>query len=506
MNAEHLIEVVESIGRPRVLVAGDLLLDRYIWGDVERISPEAPIPVVRAVREDARVGGAGNAAANLAVLGAEVVAWGVVGEDDAGALVLRFLREAGVNVEGVGRDPDRPTSVKTRVMGLAQRVHPQQLLRIDREHTQAIGEALARAAVAFFTREVPACDVVVVSDYAKGALPKPVLAALLTAARGAGVRTVVDPGRGRPLADYRGASILKPNRYEAAEATGLPLVTEADLGRAARRMIDELDLEAAVITLEKEGMFVARRGGESMRVPTRPRAVYDVTGAGDMVTAALAWALGGGAALDDAIDLANVTGGLEVERLGVVPVARNELLTELLRQRADVGDKLKTLPELLVALDRPRRSGLKIVWTNGCFDLLHSGHIEYLRFAKRQGDVLVVGLNSDASVRRLKGPPRPIQPEAERARVLSALTSVDYVVIFDDDTPLDLITQVRPDVLVKGEDWREKGVVGREEVEAYGGRVVLAPLLQGFSTTGTVEQILQIYGRLNAGTGDEGTG
>jgi len=497
MTVDELIGVVERLRVPRVLVLGDLILDRYVWGDVERISPEAPIPVVRAERSDARIGGAGNAATNLRALGAEVVVWGVVGDDDDGAEALNYLREAGIDAAGVLRDPQRRTTVKTRVMGLAQRVHPQQLLRIDWEDTHPIDQAQCQSAATFLAEQVPACHAVVVSDYGKGSLPAGVLSPAFEAARRAGVRVLIDPARGRPLSDYRGASILKPNRIEAAEATGIALDDTQGLHRAAQRMLRDLDLEAVIITLEKEGMFLARRGEEPRLVPTQPRAVYDVTGAGDMVTATLTWALAGGADLEQAVELANVTGGLEVERVGVTPISRRELLTELMRRQAATGGKIKTLPELLAVLERARRSGQRIVWTNGCFDLLHAGHIEYLRFAKRQGDVLVVGINSDASVRRLKGPNRPIRPDSERARVLSALGAVDFVVIFEDDTPLEYIRRVRPDILVKGEDWRDKGVVGQELVESYGGKVVLAPLLEGISTTGTVEQILKVYGQDN---------
>jgi D-beta-D-heptose 7-phosphate kinase/D-beta-D-heptose 1-phosphate adenosyltransferase len=491
MNVEALIQFVERVGTPRALLIGDLILDRYLWGEVDRISPEAPIPVVRALREEARVGGAGNAAADLRALGADVVAWGVVGDDADGRLVLDSLRAAGVDAAGVLRDGSRRTTVKTRVMGLAQRVHPQQLLRIDWEDTGAIDRLLADRAIATITAEVPRCQAVVVSDYGKGTLPTAVLAATFEAARQAGVPTVVDPARGRPLEDYRGASILKPNRYEAAAAVGLPLPDEAALRRAGTQMLRLLDLDAAVITLEREGMFVVRREGEPMLVPTRPRAVYDVTGAGDMVTATLAWALAGGASLDLAVDLANVTGGMEVERLGVVPIARAEVLNELRRQQYAAADKVKSLPELLEDLARRRRAGQRIVWTNGCFDIIHSGHMEYLAFAKRQGDVLVVGLNSDASVRRLKGPARPINSVHERTRVLAGLSAVDYVVVFDDDTPIEQIRQVRPHVLVKGEDWRDKGVVGQEFVESCGGQVVLAPLVKGVSTTATIERAIQ---------------
>jgi len=502
MNESELIRVVEQAGTPRILVLGDLLLDRYVWGHVERISPEAPIPVVRAVRENARVGGAGNAAANLTALGAEVLVWGVVGDDRDGELVTRFLADAGIDVTGIARDPDRPTTVKTRVMGLTQLRHPQQLVRIDREDTNPIGDALTAAAAAFVEQHAAQADFIVVSDYAKGTLPPSALAAVFETARKAGARTLVDPGRGRPIADYRGAAILKPNRFEAALETGMTLGSDADVLVAADRLVREIDLDAAIITLDKEGMVLAESGAEPRLIPTRPRTVYDGTGAGDMVTAAVAWALAGGATCEQAIELANVAAGLEVERLGVVPIARDEVLTELFREQSAAAEKLRSLPELLTALEPRRRAGQRIVWTNGCFDIIHSGHVEYLRFAKRQGDVLVVGLNSDDSVRRNKGPKRPIRTETERARVLSGFESVDFIVIFDDDTPLEYIKQAHPDVLVKGEDWRDKGVVGREEVEAYGGAVVLAPILEGHSTTGTVERILDAYGVNGTGGGE----
>jgi D-beta-D-heptose 7-phosphate kinase/D-beta-D-heptose 1-phosphate adenosyltransferase len=303
------------------------------------------------------------------------------------------------------------------------------------------------------------------------------------------VPVLIDPIKGRDYAKYCGATLLTPNRMETELASGVRLTGPDAVRRAARRLVETLKLDSLVITLDKDGAYLATRGKAGEMVPTRPRPVYDVAGAGDMVISVLAVAVAAGAPLLDAVRLANVAGGLEVMKFGVQTVSREEIISELLSEARRSGDKVRTLDNLLVDLQRHRSLGEKIVWTNGCFDVVHAGHIEFLEFSGRQGDVLVVGLNSDASVRRNKGPERPICSQDNRARVLGALEAVDYIVIFDDPTPQRLIEAARPDVLVKGEDWKFKGVVGREFVESYGGRVVLAPLVKGLSTTAIVQKI-----------------
>jgi len=482
---ERLRQVLDGLDRPRILVLGDLMMDHYVHGDAERISPEAPIQVLRVAAEDERLGGAGAVAGNLVALGARVDLVGVVGRDAAGEALLALLKEIGVGVGGIRRLPRRPTTIKTRFVGRAQHRIPQQVLRVDREDTRPVDRrteaALAKAAEARLAR----ADVLVVSDYAKGVVTPRLCQAAIRAARRRRRPVLVDPIRSDDYSHYRGATVLTPNRMETEMATGRRITDEAALRDITRELVHRLNVDALAVTLDREGAYLVRRGRPGVRVPTRPRNVFDNAGAGDMFISALSIAVASGAPLEDAVALANVAGGLEVEKFGVQTVSREEIATDLMA----TGGKLRRLAELRTDLQRDRRNGLKIVFTNGCFDLLHHGHVEYLEFARSQGDRLVVGLNGDASVRRLKGPARPLVPQDRRARVLAGLTAVDYVVVFDEDTPAKLIRAVRPDVLVKGEDWRTGGVVGTEFVESYGGRVVLAPLVDQASTSGLIREI-----------------
>jgi D-beta-D-heptose 7-phosphate kinase/D-beta-D-heptose 1-phosphate adenosyltransferase len=484
-----LVRLMERLGRPRIGVLGDLMLDRYVFGDAERISPEAPIQILRAAHEETRLGGAGSVVNNLLALGADVSVFGVLGADAAGDQYLDDLKAAGARTAGVVRLTGRPTTIKTRFVGRAQHRHLQQVLRVDWEDTSSLpatAEHRLLAKVAAFMRTA---DALVLSDYNKGVLGPRLTPQVIRLARRRRLPVLVDPIKDRNYAKYRGATLLTPNRMETELATGIRLTGPDAIRRAARRLVDDLRLAAAVITLDKDGALLAMRGKPGQMIPTRPRLVYDVAGAGDMVIAVLALAVASGAALPDAVRLANVAGGLEVEKFGVQTVTRDEIIADLLSEARRTGDKVRSRANLLVDLQRHRARGETVVFTNGCFDVLHAGHVEFLEFAGRHGDVLVVGLNSDRSVRRNKGPGRPICGEIQRARVLAALEAVDYIVLFDEPTPGPLIGTVRPDVLVKGEDWRQKGVVGREFVEAHGGRVVLAPLVKGLSTTALVERI-----------------
>jgi len=485
----QLISLVERLGRPRLCVVGDLMVDRYVFGDAERISPEAPIQILKAASEEVRLGGAGSVVNNLLALGARVSAFGVVGPDDHGKWVVDNLRASGARTAGVLTTRDRPTTTKTRFVGRAQHRHPQQVLRVDMEETHPVPRSIEDRLLARLGPVVKAADALVLSDYNKGVLTPRLTQALIRLARAGRVPVLIDPIKSPDYSKYRGATLLTPNRMETELASGIRLTGPGAIRRAARSLVDRLALDALVITLDREGAYLAERGKAGEMVPTRPRLVYDVTGAGDMVIAVVALAMAAGATLLDAVRLANVAGGLEVEKFGVQTVSRDEITADLLDEARRSGDKLRSLDNLLADLARHRARGETIAFTNGCFDVVHAGHIDYLEFAARQGDLLVVGLNSDRSIRALKGPDRPICTEADRARVLAALQAVDYVVIFDDDTPLRLIQAVRPHALIKGEDWRDKGVVGREFVESYGGRVVLAPLVKGLSTTAVVDRI-----------------
>jgi D-beta-D-heptose 7-phosphate kinase/D-beta-D-heptose 1-phosphate adenosyltransferase len=491
-----LVELVQRLGHPRVLVVGDVMLDRYVWGNAERISQEAPVVLLRADRREERLGGASSVATLLQALGARTSLVGIVGSDADGLQVRQILSRLGIDAEGVVTDPQRPTTVKERYIGRAQARHPQQMIRVDYEDREPVSGAVERDLVAVLAEKVRDADIVLVSDYDKGVCTPGLLAGATARAARRGVRVIADPTRGGDYAKYRGCSAITPNRLEAGLATGRTIATTDEALRSAAELRDRLGLEAGIVTLDKDGMALAHADGRSLVFPTRPRQVYDITGAGDMVMAALGLALAAGADYDAAVRLANVAGGLEVERIGVATVTRDEILADLLHapfRAAGPGvpaaGKVLWLPELLPELDRRRQAGGRVAFTNGCFDVLHAGHVQYLHEARRQADCLVVGLNSDGSVRQLKGPARPLNTAEARATVLAGLQDVDYVTIFADPTPLALIEAIRPDVLVKGSDYHKSEVVGAEFVESHGGRVHLAELRPGFSTSGLIDRM-----------------
>jgi D-beta-D-heptose 7-phosphate kinase/D-beta-D-heptose 1-phosphate adenosyltransferase len=409
--------------------------------------------------------------------------------------VRQILNDLGIDAEGVLADTARPTTVKERYIGRAQARHPQQMIRVDYEEREPVSATIERQLAAVLGAKLRDADLVLVSDYDKGVCTPAFLAAVIAAARAKGIRVIADPTRGGDYAKYRGCSSMTPNRLEAGLAIGRTIATNDQALTAAAELRDRFDLEAGIVTLDKDGMALAHRDGRAALFPTRPRQVYDITGAGDMVMATLGLALAAGADYEPAIRLANVAGGLEVEKIGVATVTRDEILADLLHapfraaERLPGANKVVGLPQLLTELDQRRKAGERICFTNGCFDVLHAGHVQYLAEARRQGDCLVVGLNSDSSVRQLKGPTRPLNPVEARALVLAGLQDVDFVSIFADATPLSLITAVRPDVLVKGADYRKTEVVGATVVEQYGGRIHLAELRDGFSTTSLIERM-----------------
>jgi D-beta-D-heptose 7-phosphate kinase/D-beta-D-heptose 1-phosphate adenosyltransferase len=487
MSAD-LIELVQNLGQPRVLVIGDLMLDRYVWGNAERISQEAPVILLHADRREERLGGASSVATLLRALGARVSLAGVLGADHDGARIRQMLIDLGVDHEGVITDAERPSTVKERYIGRAQHRHPQQMIRVDYEARTPLAADLQKLLLTAIHQQLRRSDIVLISDYDKGVCTPGLLTGTIAAAQARGVRVLADPIRGKDYRKYHGCSAITPNRLEAGLATGRVLGTPAEALVAGAEVREQLDLEAAIVTLDKEGMALVHRDGRSQVFPTRPRQVYDITGAGDMVLAVLGMALAAGVDYDPAIRLANIAGGLEVEKIGVATVTRDEILRDLLRGGPATGpspgaEKILGCEVLCRELDSRRRLGQRVAFTNGCFDVLHAGHVQYLQEARAQADLLVVGLNSDASVRALKGDGRPVNPLEARALVLAGLHAVDYVTVFDEATPLELIQQLRPDVLVKGADYRKDEVVGSQFVESYGGRVYLARLREGYSTT-----------------------
>lgn len=486
----ELLAVLDCFAGRRVLLVGDFMLDRYIFGDAERISPEAPVPILRVVERQDRVGGAGSVALNVAALGARVACFGVLGRDPFGERVASLLADAGADVSGLLRVEDRPTITKTRLVGLAEHRHRQQILRVDDELAQPLAASDHGRIADAIERAIAAADVICLEDYAKGVLSLELCGRVITAARRAGKPVLVDPPRQRAWEKYRGATLLTPNRAELEIGCGRAL-RDHELESAARGLIDANDFAALVVTLGRDGALLVRRDGPTTRFPTRPRSVYDNTGAGDAVLAMMAVALAAGAALEEAVPLANIAGGLEVGKFGCVPITRDEVLAELhAGHDATTRAKIRGALDLVAELTARRQHGEKVVFTNGCFDILHPGHVELLEKSKSLGSVLVVGLNSDASVRALgKGDDRPIRRQADRARLLAALAAVDYVVLFDEPDPGKLIEQVMPDVLVKGADWAGKTVVGQKFVESRGGRVELVRLVEGYSTTGELQRI-----------------
>ena len=488
-DSSHLRQAIDALQRPTVAVVGDFMLDRYLWGKVDRISPEAPIPVLAVTRQDVRIGNAGAVLSNLATFGAECIAVGLLGDDEPGRTFRGILAELGISDELVLTDRRRATSLKTRLIARTQ-----QLLRVDEEEISPLAADVQEKLAQLVSAAVGRADIVLVSDVGKGVICPLVIETVLDVARKRGIMVLVDPSREQDYAIYRGATLLTPNRTEAGLATGVAVEGTEDFEPAARLLISKVNLDAVIITLDKHGLYLARRRGPSRLIPTFPRAVFDVTGAGDMILSTLGLALASHLDLETSAELANLAAGIEIEKLGATPVTINEMRQACAEAPHLVNAKIVSQDELDQRLVQHRQRGEKIVFTNGCFDLLHVGHVDYLSFSRRQGDVLVVGLNSDESVRALKGPDRPVQTQTERARIIAALADVRYVTIFDELTPERIIKRVRPDVLIKGEDWRDRGVVGREFVESYGGSVVLCPLVQGASSSSLVDRIRETAG------------
>ena len=467
-----------------VLVLGDIMLDRYVLGEVHRISPEAPIPVLRAERRRSVLGGAGNVAQNIAALGARAVLIGLVGADPAGDEVGQILLgSAGVTARLV-LATDRPTTVKTRFMSGSH-----QLLRLDEEETRPASAATERQVLIAFTDAVEHADAVVISDYAKGLLTDTVLAQAIGLARGGGLAVIVDPKR-TDLSAYAHAGVLTPNAGELARATGLTVTSDDEAAEAGARAAEQAAADAVLVTRSEKGMTLARPHRPALHLPTRTREVADVSGAGDTVSATLGIMLACGASLADAAMMANIAAGISVSKPGTATVSHAELADAVhQRELAAIDGKIADLETALARIGAWRRHGLRIGFTNGCFDLIHPGHVRLLARARTACDRLVVALNSDASVRRLKGPTRPVQSETARTTVMASIASADLVLLFEEDTPERLIRAIQPDLLFKGADYRVDQVVGADIVQSRGGRVVLIDLEQGHSTTETIRRI-----------------
>lgn len=474
--------MLDELHSGRVVVIGDLMVDRYITGSVSRISPEAPVPVLLHGNVRIVAGGAANVAANVAGLGADVTLVGYVGADiEAGELRSALAAYPRVDLGKLVVDATRPTVTKTRVMSGRQ-----QIVRIDAENPAAPGAEAEAALITAGKQAIAEADVVVLSDYAKGVLSDAVIAALIAEANARAIPVIVDPKR-RTFEVYRGATLVTPNRKELFEATGIAGNDDDETVRAAAEASRQFGGDVLVTRAEK-GMTLWRQNGEITHVAAEAREVFDVSGAGDTVVAALAVALANRQSLETSIVIANTAAAIAVSKLGTAVVTRAELVAAL-DQASHAEDRAGVLvsrEEAARIVARWQARGSRVVFTNGCFDLLHPGHIALIEAAAREGDRLVVALNTDASVQRLKGPTRPLQDEQARARVMGALRAVDLVILFDEDTPLEAIQSLKPDVLVKGADYREDQVVGADFVKANGGRLVLANIVPGRSTSALV--------------------
>jgi D-beta-D-heptose 7-phosphate kinase/D-beta-D-heptose 1-phosphate adenosyltransferase len=479
----RLLALIESgFAEFRILVIGDVMLDRSIWGHVDRISPEAPVPVLRTVRTNSAPGGAANVAMNLVGLGVAVTQAGFWGDDNEMRELSASLAAAGVNTSGMIVS-GHPTISKTRIVS-----RNQQLLRLDVEtsapHAEAENQALLERSLAL----VGEADAVVLSDYAKGALTASLCQAVIASARKRKIPVLVDP-KDRDFGKYAGATTICPNLHELGLVTGIAATNVAELLTAAQRLVGQLGIDYMTVTMSEKGIRLLY-SDSFFHSPTRAREVFDVTGAGDTVIATLAASLAASLDPETGVNLANIAAGIVVGKTGTAPISRNELVAEFTASTQMKGpDKILDLDHLLVRLAEWRANGDRIVFTNGCFDILHVGHITLLEQCREFGDKVVIGVNSDASVKGLKGPTRPVVGERDRARVLAALGSTDAVIIFDEPTPAELIRQVRPDVLVKGGDYSAATIVGADDVTTWGGRVEIVPTVIGVSTTNTIRKM-----------------
>ncbi|RKX23817.1 MAG: bifunctional heptose 7-phosphate kinase/heptose 1-phosphate adenyltransferase [Candidatus Zixiibacteriota bacterium] len=482
-DIEHLLCVLPKL---KFLVIGDLILDKYIWGAAERISPEAPIPIVKVDREETRLGGAGNVVNNLISLGCHVQIASVVGSDEAGTELKQLLQRQGVATAGIQRDSKRTTTCKTRIIA-----GHQQLVRLDHEDCILVDSFQEDQLLEFVDKVLGDVDVVLVSDYLKGVLSDRTLGEIIRISKKHSRPVVVDP-KGKDFSRYKGVTLLTPNQREAEWATGGEILNHDSLLVIGESLYHDLELGALLITRGSRGMSLFTED-QPTHLATEAREVYDVSGAGDTVLSLCAVGLAGGLPLTDSAELANLAAGIVVGKVGTATVSPAELLTAALAKDQDLGRKILSKDRLAMVLEGYHQAGKEIIFTNGCFDLLHAGHVQYLQKARKLGDLLVLGLNSDESIRRLKGEKRPLLHQTERAQILAALDCVDYITIFEEDTPLELIRLIKPAVLAKGGDYVADEVVGREFVTSYGGRLVLLQFEDGKSTTNIIDEVLTRY-------------
>lgn len=464
--------------KPNILVVGDLMIDHYLWGSCERISPEAPVQVVDIAKETTVLGGAGNVINNLNALGANVSVSSVIGNDDNGKELIEMLNAIGVDSKNIITQDGRKTSKKSRVIAVSQ-----QILRYDKESKNSIAKESVSKILESLSATINSFDMVILSDYGKGVLTDELCQGIISLSNNNNIKVLVDP-KGSDFSKYRGAYLLTPNKKEAILATGIDINDAQSLEKALLQLKDECDLDISLITLSEDG--IATYDKEVEVFPTVAKEVFDVTGAGDTVIASIAFALSAGKNIQDTAAFANLAAGVVVGKIGSATVTIGEIEEyEASLHKSTSDAHIKSFEDIQMLVKRSRANGKKVVFTNGCFDILHVGHVKYLQIAKSFGDILIVGLNSDESVSRLKGPTRPVNIAEDRAYLLAALEAVDFVVPFTEDTPYDLIKMIEPDVLVKGGDYEGKSVVGTE----FARELKLVDFVDGKSTTKTIEKI-----------------
>lgn len=474
-----------STERPKFMVIGDLILDEYIWGGVNRISPEAPVPVLESRSENLTLGGAANVANNLIALGCEVHLVGAIGQDEKGDRLLSLIEERGIFTQGIYRFVHRPTTSKIRIIA-----HNQQILRIDKEDNRPITEETENKIIKFVNDTMAEVSGVICSDYQKGILTEKVIKKIVHRAKNCKKQVIVDPKKAE-FGLYKGATVITPNQMEVEQAVPIKINDEIDLERAGEYLLTLTKAKALLVTRGKDGMTLYMEKEKPVNIPTVAKEVYDVTGAGDTVVSVFAMTSAVGFNYQESAWLSNMAASIVVGKVGTAVATLDEINEYLQDEMLRTSHTVLGLDELKKISSLSKSTGKKIVFTNGCFDLLHGGHIEFLQKAKALGDLLIVGVNSDESVRSIKGDGRPIKNQKERTDILSALKYIDYITVFNEPTPKDLIREIRPDILVKGDDYRIDEVVGREIVEGYGARVELIPIVKGLSTTKTVEKILE---------------
>jgi len=469
----------------RVLVIGDLMIDEYVWGKVERVSPEAPVQVVSVLRDSVTLGGSGNVVNNLVALGARVAVAGVIGAGANADLLVKMFEARSVDITGLIRDPSRQTTRKTRIIGGHQHV-----LRIDRETTQQISPEHHDRLIAYLTERLNRFDIVLISDYGKGLLTPALLRDIMAVAREHHLPVIVDP-KGLDFSKYGGATAITPNKREASLAAGIEVVDYETLVAAGTKLLRDTGVSTVLITCGKDDMVLFQKGTDPYSISAQARQVFDVSGAGDTVLAVLGLAIAAGSTFPEGATLANLAGRIVVGKVGTATVTREELLAAMDQSSDFLTAKRRTLQELVPIVDRYRAEGKTVVLTNGCFDLLHVGHVKFLSASRKMGDLLIVAIDDDASVRSLKGPGRPIIKAEQRLRIISALDFVDYVTVFSTSRLEEVIEAIRPDILTKGSNYASNEVLGKTAVEQLGGRVALVPITEAVSATGVIDQIKQ---------------